>query len=386
MEPDLRDTNSTAPDTLSLFSGIGGLDLGAHIAGLRVGGVLDNDRTALACNSLALGTLPIVGDARSLDPRDVIRRSGVPIDGTGILIGGPPCTAFSHAGFWIRDKREGRDHQWGRIGDYLRYLHLLRPRAFILENVPGLLFKNHKPVFEAFRRTAEAYGYAVSYTILNGADFGVPQKRRRLFVVGVAGRTPFKFPPGPFAGGLPRTAGWALSDLDDAENPPEPDEKLGGKYADLLHQVPPGENYLFFTREKGHAAPVFEWRKKYWSFLLKLHPDQPSSTLPANRISNNGPFHWTNRRLRVREIARLQSFPDVYPTSSVQRTRIHLGNAVPPLIAAELVWQLRLFLGDCRIADRPDALETAMCPRSTAREVSAAFGEYVLPSGLAANM
>jgi len=137
------------------------------------------------------------------------------------------------------------------------------------------------------------------------------------------------------AGTTPQvTAGQALDSLDCE---PEPGEVLGGQYAHLLPQIPPGENYLHFTAERGHTRPLFKWRSRYWSFLLKLDPQRPSPTIQAQPGPNVGPFHWENRRLRVGEIKRLFTFPDDFELVGTRASiQAQLGNAVPPLLAEKV--------------------------------------------------
>lgn len=354
----------------SIYSGIGGLDLGAKIAGFEVAVGLDADQRAAAVHHEVFGSPVVSGRTEELDIQEVVRRSGVSRDGSAVLIGGPPCTAFSHAGFWIEAKRNGKDAQAGRIVDYLEFVKQLRPRAFVMENVPGLLFKNHRMILSRFEAACTRLGYSVTHEILNSADFGIPQRRRRLFVVGVRGRIPFQFVKGDFIG-QPRTSGWAIKSLLDRENPLEKDEKLAGKYAALLPRVPPGENYLCFTAERGCTHPLFGWRQKYWSFLLKLHPEEPSPTIPATRITYSGPFHWRDRHLRLAELKRLQSFPDSYPCDHGAAGRQQLGNAVPPVLAAQVMWQLRRFLGDGNRT--PGRLRLALDRKSSAHAVSSAL-------------
>jgi DNA (cytosine-5)-methyltransferase 1 len=357
---------------LSVFSGMGGLDLGAQLAGLRVAAAVDADFAALAVLRKALGTKTIVGYTQELRPEDVVADAGLRANGSAVLIGGPPCTAFSHAGFWLERKRDGSDSQTGRIDDYWRYVVALKPAAFVMENVPGLAFANHESVLARFINRARRNGYSVAVKILDAAEYGVPQARRRLFVVGVRSRVQFVFPRGSFTKSR-RTAKWAFAGLTREANPMEADERLAGRYADLLPLVPAGDNYLFFTKERGHPEPHFGWRKRYWSFLLKLHPERPSPTIAATRVTNNGPFHWKNRRLRVRELARLQTFPDSYPLADLAKARRHLGNAVPPLLAGQLLWSLRVALGDVRKDDVPAALAKATECDATALEVMKAL-------------
>ena len=125
----------------------------------------------------------------------------------------------------------------------------------------------------------------------------------------------------------------AIGDLD-INLPEDKDNLAGSKHKNLLKQIPPGENYLFFTKERGHKNPKFKWRSRYWSFLLKLSPKEPSWTIQASFSNNMGPFHWKNRFLRINEIKRIQTFPDSYKLMGDFKDQWRLvGNAVPPLLA-----------------------------------------------------
>ena len=116
-------------------------------------------------------------------------------------------------------------------------------------------------------------------------------------------------------------------------NPEEEDLTVRGKWADLLPSIPEGSNYLHHT-DRGEGMPLFGWRRRYWTFLLKLAKNRPSWTIQAQPGPAVGPFHWSNRRLSVRELSRLQTFPDdvniVGGKGSAQK---QLGNAVPSLLA-----------------------------------------------------
>jgi DNA (cytosine-5)-methyltransferase 1 len=112
-----------------------------------------------------------------------------------------------------------------------------------------------------------------------------------------------------------------------------------GRWADLLPSIPEGQNYQYHTR-KGGGKKLFPWRSKYWSFLLKLAKAQPAWTIQALPGPATGPFHWLNRRLSVRELARLQTFPDDYEfTGDYHAAHRQIGNAVPPALG-ELLGRL----------------------------------------------
>jgi DNA (cytosine-5)-methyltransferase 1 len=335
---------------ISLFSGAGGLDLGVEQAGYHVAAAVEMNHDAadtMEKNFLGLTSPVIRQSILDVPTRDILRAAGLKgRERPDLLVGGPPCTPFSKSGFWLEWKRDGLDPDASLLQAYTRVLAEAKPRAFILENVYALTYKNKAsaPAFARLLREIDEAGYACRWKVLNAADYGVPQARPRLFVVGVPKRAPLPELPEPTHGGQwerrttghegrPHvTAGTALSGL---VTSPEPEEVVRGQWAHLLPDIPEGENYLHYTAERDHPSPLFEWRSRYWSFLLKLSPDRPSPTIQAQPGPNVGPFHWENRRLRVGELKRLFTFPDSFEfvgrRASVQA---QVGNSVPPKLAA----------------------------------------------------
>ncbi len=338
---------------ISLFSGAGGLDLGAEQAGYEVRAAVEWDRDAAATmekNFRHLASPVLQKDIMATPTREIIRAAGLrPGQRLDLLIGGPPCTPFSKSGFWLEWKREGLDPGASLLQAYTRILAEARPRRFVLENVYALTYNNKasRPAFERLLREIDAAGYHCHAEVLHAADYGVPQARPRLFIIGVPKDEPLPSLPAPTHGGRwerrvtgdPQrphvTAGEALAGL---VTDPEPEETVNGKYGHLLPAIPPGDNYLFYTSERGHPDPVFGWRSKYWSFLLKLSPDKPSPTIQAQPGPYVGPFHWQNRRLRIAEIKRLFTYPDEFElVGSRASVQAQLGNSVPPLLAKSIV-------------------------------------------------
>jgi DNA (cytosine-5)-methyltransferase 1 len=221
-----------------------------------------------------------------------------------------------------------------------------RPKAFLLENVFGLAYKNNKDGMDFMLSEFDKLGYHTTIKVINMAKYGVPQTRQRLIIIGMRKDYPaFRFPEhthvDPEAGvhslelfdeKKPKymTAREAFKGLanDWVETPKE--LIVGGKWGHLLADIPPGDNYLFYTAKKGHPDPLFEWRSRFWSFLLKLSPDKPSWTIQAQPGPYVGPFHWEGRRLTLEEKKRIQTFPDNFKfygkRGSVQK---QIGNAVP---------------------------------------------------------
>ena len=347
---------------ISLFAGAGGLDLGCEAAGFQTVAAVEWNRTAQAtmlANQDAffrdLQPDAMFDDITTLDVDELLCRAGLEIGEATLLHGGPPCTPFSKSGYWLEYKRQGADPRASLLDEYVRVLRDARPKAYLMENVYGLAYRNqNEHVFARFQAAVQKAGYTLSWRIVLAADYGVPQLRQRLVCVGVrtdllpddADRWAFDWPALTHSGPhetrtgwdetLPRhvTSGDALRDLLADRNPPEPEEIVDGTYADELRAVPPGENYLYWTAERGHRAPRFKWRSRYWSFLLKLDPDRPSPTIQGQPGPWVGPFHWEGRRLRVAELKRLMTFPDDFDVLGTRREQqLQLGNAVPPRLA-----------------------------------------------------
>lgn len=336
---------------VSLFSGCGGLDLGALKAGFDVVFANDNDPLCQQSHAANFPDTPFfLGSVASVDQKVLNRYLGdCAPDEIDLLVGGPPCPPFSKSRFYRKDKPRALGDPIGleTLTGYLSVLRALRPKAFLLENVHGMAYKVHQEALSLLLETTAAEGYQTSMAVLNAADYGVPQIRRRFFLVGLRD-TAFEFPAPThvskdkddlFSSALPgwRTAGEAIGDLDTEENADDTGHYAGGQYHELLRQIPPGQNYLYFTEERGHPEPKFKWRSRYWSFLLKLSPHLPSWTIQARRSNNMGPFHWRNRILRIPEVKRLQSFPDSFWLSgTAEQQWRQVGNAVPPTMALRL--------------------------------------------------
>jgi DNA (cytosine-5)-methyltransferase 1 len=338
---------------VSVFSGAGGLDLGTERAGYEVRAAVELDRDAAATMERNFAHLasPVLREDVMVTPASrILQAAGLRRgERPDLLIGGPPCTPFSKSGFWLERKREGLDPGASLLQAYTRILAEARPRRFVLENVYALAFDNKasRPAFGRLLREIAAAGYRCRAGVLHAADYGVPQARPRLFVVGAPEGEPLPALPEPTHGGQwerratgdpgrPHvTAGEALAGL---VTDPEPEEEAGGKYGHLLPAIPPGGNYLFYTSERGCPDPLFRWRSRYWSFLLKLSPDRPSPVIQARPGPYVGPFHWENRRLRAGEIKRLFTYPDAFELAGSRASvQVQLGNSVPPLLAESVV-------------------------------------------------
>lgn len=328
---------------VSLFSGAGGLDLGLEAAGYTVRLCVEIDPAARATLRRNRPAWPLAepGDIHRLSPSALLAQANVAPGEIDLLAGGPPCQPFSKSGYWSSgDSQRLADPRSATLKAYLRVVATLLPRVLLLENVRGIAFAGKDEgiqfLLRGLRLINRKHGtnYRAHVVCVNAADYGVPQLRERVFLVASRDGEAFVLPAathgiGP---GLEpyRTAWDAIGDLNDL--PSDPSLRVMGKWSDLLPSIPEGLNYLWHTQRQG-GTPLFGWRCRYWSFLLKLAKDRPSWTLQAAPGPATGPFHWANRRLSIRELARLQTFPDSYsfdPSYAVARKQI--GNAVPCLV------------------------------------------------------
>ena len=339
------------PKLISLYSGAGGMDYGFEAAGFSTGVTIEMDHDC--CETLrSARRWPVIERSIFEVPTDeMLEAAGARKGEVDLLIGGPPCQPFSKAGYWARgDSLRLGDPRADTLSAYLRVVEEALPRAFLLENVEGLAYAGKDEGLRLLldeinrinKRTKSTY--RPEFQVLNAADYGVPQLRERVLLIASREGASFRFPTpthGPAGTGdeplfrsAPRepyrTAWDAIGDVQ-----PGSDEDLGarGKWAELLPSIPEGSNYLWHT-DRGGGRRLFGWRRRYWTFLLKLAKARPSWTIQAQPGPAVGPFHWANRRLSMRELCRLQTFPDDVVIqggrTSVQR---QVGNAVASLLA-----------------------------------------------------
>jgi DNA (cytosine-5)-methyltransferase 1 len=344
-------------NAISLFSGCGGLDYGMEAAGWNIAYRNDVDRqscSTLRLNGKANVQCAPIEEVSSSDIRRFVGSKG----SVDLVVGGPPCQPFSKSAYWSRgDTLRLDDPRANTLSEYFRIVEEFAPKAFLLENVHGISYSGKEEGFryivskvsEINRKAGTSYRPA--WRVINAADYGVPQLRFRFFLAALRSGKEFVFPrpTHAFAGDNPEAAASpALFDASLAPYStawdalarvePEPDEMLDvtGKWGKLLPSIPEGENYLWHTDRKG-GLPLFGWRTRYWSFLLKLAKNRPSWTIQAQPGPAIGPFHWNSRKLSWRELAAIQTFPSGFRIESSRvETQRQIGNAVPSLLAEVL--------------------------------------------------
>lgn len=325
---------------VSLFSGAGGLDLGLEAAGMESLVITDIDFHS--CRSLEANQLEmrrrgrqlltsadiLQADIRELDGKEFLRRSHIKRGELDVLAGGPPCQAFSVFG-----QRKGTSDPRGQlVYHYLRILGDLAPQSFILENVFGMLTVEGGSVMESLvdelSNPRRGLRYDISVVRLNSADFGVPQFRDRVFIIGsrtgknVTSIEPSFGPPDSLLPGqLPwRTVKDALRGL-----PPMGDESVSNHV---------GRNHS--QRIIDRYASMAPGERDAHTRINKLDLDRPSFTIIVGSDKGGGKGHIhpvEPREVTPRESARIQCFPDWWWFSGTSRHPIRqIGNAVPSLL------------------------------------------------------
>ena len=326
------------PRLISLFSGCGGMDLPFHKAGFKVVWAIDSNKYACKTFSRNIADVIINDSIENIDIAQVPEAE--------ICIGGFPCQDFSL--IW---KRPGLEGTRGNLYTYfLDFVNKKKPKAFVAENVKGLLSANNyqaiKQIISDFESIAP--GYLVKPKLYNFADYGVPQFRQRVLLVGIRMDTGFNFVhPQPEYGQNRqkpyRTAGEALKNVE-AVLDNNKHHKIQTRTVEILNRIQPGGNFADIPKDspyyvKGMISHVYR----------RIHPDKPSSTIIAGGGGGTWGYHYLEpRSLTNRERARLQTFPDDFVfEGSTTEVRRQIGNAVPPEgIAAVVEALIPLFKGD----------------------------------------
>lgn len=381
---------------ISLFSGAGGMDYGFEAAGFETKVAVEFDHDC--CETLRKNRdfAVIERDIMKVPTTEMLEAGGVKKGEVDLLFGGPPCQPFSKAGYWARgDSKRLDDPRANTLWAYMRVVEEALPRAFVLENVTGLAFSGKDEGLQLLLERLKEINkktksnYQPKFAVLNAAGYGVPQIRERFFLVASREGTLFSFPPPSFQDpnnddssllGLEpyRTAWDAIGDL---AEPEDEDLAMRGKWANLLPSIPEGQNYLWHT-DRGGGLPLFGWRRRYWSFLLKLAKNKPSWTIQAQPGPAIGPFHWKNRRLSARELCRIQTFPDdveiVGSRTSIQK---QVGNAVPSLLAEVVGRAVSTQFFSGRRNHSPKLLPVRRTPVPSAERIGAVRNEFRILAG-----
>lgn len=351
---------TTKPKLVDLFSGCGGFSFGFEKAGFHVVLGVDDNNTALETFRSNHKDSKVLNANLHLDEsidRIVEEVNGHKID---VIISGPPCQGFSLTG-----PRQPSDERNKLFYSVFKLARQLRPKAIIIENVPGLsgLYggKAKTDIISSFHK----HGYSVNHQILFAPDFGVPQIRKRLFFVGLLESLgEFEFPSPLFAEGQYVSCSDAISDLPSLEFEigVDPDGYTNGPITDYQRQMRNGNKILYnhvAAKHTEHVVNVISQvpeggnhkdlppgvgdSRRFNEAWTRYHSKKPSKTIDTGHRNH---FHYKYNRIpTIREMARLQSFPDdfVFIGNKTQQNR-QVGNAVPPLLGYHIAKKLKRYL------------------------------------------
>lgn len=343
---------------VDIFSGAGGMSLGAIAAGINIVLAVDNDFSASKTyvkNHPA--TKFINGDIRNIDPLGHIKNPKEVF----VVFGGPPCQGFSTSNTKTRNNKNPNNHLFK---EFVRFIDKIRPKWFVFENVAGIATFNKGKTVEQIKQLFKELGYNTSEDVLYASDYGVPQHRNRFFMVGNRLGIDFKFPT---PSQTVYTVADAISDLPDLKNgdqlatlPYKAVKKLS-PYATQMRKGSDASTQNLVSRNKDYVIKRYSHIKQgeNWkaipSALMENYANKNNchsgiykrldSSKPSVVISNyrkNMLIHpLADRGLSVREAARLQSFPDTFVfEGAITHIQQQIGNAVPPLLAEAIFKQI----------------------------------------------
>ncbi len=318
------------PKAISLFSGAGGLDIGLHMAGIQTVASVELDKHC--ANTLRHNTKSVVfeGDVRSFDPQAVLDSIG--LSEIDVLHGGPPCQPFSQIG-----ARKGLDHKDGLLlFEMVRWVKELRPKAFIIEQVKGLM--KHGSAFEQLRADLKDLGYQLDWKILNSVNYDVAQMRERVFIIG-SRETGVDLENWILQNTASKTVGEVIADLPspEVETVANHFDKTPARDRERISYVKEGE---WLAKSGAPADIVNRLTRKDTTKFRRLARDLPSLTLRCGEIF----YHpLDNRYLTPREYMRIHGYPDTHILSGPIRGRTgqvtnldqhrQIANSVPPPLA-----------------------------------------------------
>lgn len=325
---------------LSLFSGAGGLDIGFEDAGFNI--IEQNELVPDFAKTLSINN----NDKKNVICKDIRQYDGSHLAGkVDFIIGGPPCQPFSAAARRAFGVNGTIDNRGTLFSEYVRILKEVQPKGFLFENVYGIVSANHGQDWQMIIQAFKNAGYILHYKILDAADYGTPQHRARLIIVGLNDQTDFRFPRPNHGPDSPDQQKYysAKEALNKVSTPSNTHKlRLTGRYGHLLNDIPYGMNYSYYTSKIGNPMAIFAWRSKFSDFLYKADPYQPVKTIKANGGQYTGPFHWNNRHFSIEELKALQTFPLNYQINGSKQVKIkQIGNSVPPQFARFLALSIR---------------------------------------------
>lgn len=323
---------------VSLFTGAGGLDLGFEEAGFEVIWANEFDSTIWE-------TFEYNFPGAKLDKRSIVDIPSSDIPEAEGIIGGPPCQSWSEAG-----ARRGLNDKRGQLFfDYIRVLRDKEPLFFLAENVSGILLPRNREAFNEILKQFKNLNYNVSFALLNAHDYGVPQDRKRVIIVGLHKKTgkTFEFPKRVERKPVLRDAIW---DLQNTAKPGKPYNKTNGSLPVPSHEyMNGGFSTIYMSRNRVRSWDEPSFTIQAGGRHAPIHPQAPKMKFieQDKRIFVPGKEHLYHR-LSVRECARIQTFPDsfIFKYNYIADGYKMVGNAVPVEFAKQIAVKIKQDLKD----------------------------------------
>ena len=346
-------------NVVDLFAGVGGLSYGfAKLSAFNIIAANEIEKDISIAYSLNHPSVKMANcDIKELTEERIHEMIGSEV--VDVIVGGPPCQSYSTVG-----KRK-LDDRANLFLEYKRVLQIIQPRAFVFENVTGILSMDKGRLFPTIQHEFEELGYKLKYKVLDAVDFGVPQHRERVILVGFKGNNPFKYPEATHGEGkIPYvTLKDAIGDLPvlrSGESSTEYDSSANNQFLKFVrdsgcelteHDAPKNGEHLVRIMQtlkdgesKDDLPEDIRPKSGYGNTYAKLWWEKPSTTITRNFAcpSSSRCIHpRDSRAMSIREGARLQSFPDDYQFyGSDGMKRLEIGNAVPPLLSLAIARQL----------------------------------------------
>ncbi|MCH9297424.1 DNA cytosine methyltransferase [Pantoea allii] len=360
---------------IDLFSGAGGMSAGFEMAGFKISASIELMSKYAQTHALNFPNCHTLSeDITNISPAEFAELTGLSPRDSLVIIGGPPCQTFSSIG---RSKIESiiksdikLDPRNYLFKNYFEYVSYFKPDFFVMENVPNLKTKYNGEIFKNILDICADLGYHINFSILDASHFGIPQKRKRLFIVGSRYGDDFEFPKETHKTN-PTTVYDAIGDLPEIYDgiragalPYSKQSSLTSyqllmrnanglvgnnicrvsnlRAKEVFSYMKPGDKYMDLPEKIRKILPFKETR--FQDRLKRLVMDEPSWTVLAH-IGMDGyryihPIE--NRTLSVREAARIQSFPDHFEfVGNMREQYIQVGNSVPPLLAKCIAEQVK---------------------------------------------
>lgn len=351
------------PIGIDIFSGAGGLSLGAEMAGFEIRYAVENDKSAaMTYRHNHPDTLVLEDDIHNIDPLEHLHVD----DRISIVFGGPPCQGFSFSNTKTRNIQNPSN---SLFEEFLRFVAVLQPDWFLFENVEGFYRFEKGTLFNKVKHCFEELGYTVNDAIVVASDYGVPQHRNRFIMVGNRQGISFQFPDKQekkysvtdAIGDLPELANGQMNDT----LPYNCSAKEAGEYAQLMRKGSRTSKQNYVSRNADYVIDRYKyigqgqnWRaipeelmtnytdknKCHSGIYKRLVADKPSIVI-SNYRKNMLIHPWQDRGLSVREAARLQSFPDRFIfKGTLMDIQQQIGNAVPPLLAKAVFDRIKSYI------------------------------------------